>query len=329
MRNIWVAEPPEYHGRAVTAYKQDDGQELSSLAWTPGGDEIVYVRGEGANGAGEYPNPNSDPKGAEQHVWVVALGAAPRLIGEGNAPAVSPREGRVAFVRKGQVWSAPLGETGKAGQLMHARGQSGELLWSPDGTRLAFVSNRGNHSFVGVYDTVAATVRYLDPSVDRDDFPVWSPDGRRFAFLRIASTSEREGFSPQRTGPPWSIRLAEADGANPGTLVWKAAEGVGSAFRGLAVEQQLFWAGDRLVFPWERDGWLHLYSVPVSGGEATLLTPGDLRWKMHRSRRTASKWSTRRTRMISTAGIFGAQQSPAAHPSNCSVARASNGLPKR
>jgi hypothetical protein len=37
------------------------------------------VRGESANGAGEYPNPTSDPKGAEQQVWVVALeGAAPR-----------------------------------------------------------------------------------------------------------------------------------------------------------------------------------------------------------------------------------------------------------
>ncbi len=39
---------------------------------------------------------------------------------------------------------------------------------------------------------------------------------------------------------------------------------------------QLWWgAGDWLVFPWERDGWTHLYSVPVSGGEATLLTPGE------------------------------------------------------
>ena len=28
VRNIWVAEPPAYQGRAVTAYKDDDGQEL-------------------------------------------------------------------------------------------------------------------------------------------------------------------------------------------------------------------------------------------------------------------------------------------------------------
>ena len=29
------------------------------------------------------------------------------------------------------------------------------------------------------------------------------------------------------------------------------------------------------IFPWEGDGWTHLYSVPVEGGPATLMTPGD------------------------------------------------------
>jgi dipeptidyl aminopeptidase/acylaminoacyl peptidase len=38
----------------------------------------------------------------------------------------------------------------------------------------------------------------------------------------------------------------------------------------------LHWiVGDRLAFPWERDGWLHFYSVAVAGGTASLLTPGD------------------------------------------------------
>jgi hypothetical protein len=31
-----------------------------------------------------------------------------------------------------------------------------------------------------------------------------------------------------------------------------------------------------LVFPAENDGWLHLYSVPANGGEARLLTPGQV-----------------------------------------------------
>jgi dipeptidyl aminopeptidase/acylaminoacyl peptidase len=44
----------------------------------------------------------------------------------------------------------------------------------------------------------------------------------------------------------------------------------------MVADDQLFWgAGDRIVFPWERDGWLHLYSVDAGGGAPLLLTPGE------------------------------------------------------
>ena len=275
VRNIWVAAPPDYRGHSITAYTADDGQEVSQLAWSPDGRQIVYVRGEGANGAGEYPNPTSDPQGAEQQVWIVGVeGGAPRLIGEGSNPDISPKGGQLAFVRHGQVWRAPLDGSQKAEQLIHARGENGSLHWSPDGARLAFVSRRGNHSFVGVYDVEGKTVHYLDPSVEHDEQPVWSPDSRRLAFVRIPTIDENRYFAAIRNLPPWSIRVADANADMPGREIWKAAEGDGSAFRGLGSEQQLFWAGNRIVFPWERDGWTHLYAVPLTGGDPTLLTPG-------------------------------------------------------
>src|SRR6266508_2214314 len=90
-RNIWIAEPPEYKGRAVTVYAGDDGQELGDLAFTPDGASIVFVRGGDANRRGEYPNPKSIPEGAEQDIWIVGLdGTAPRKLAEGHSPAVSP-----------------------------------------------------------------------------------------------------------------------------------------------------------------------------------------------------------------------------------------------
>ena len=50
--------------------------------------------------------------------------------------------------------------------------------------------------------------------------------------------------------------------------MWKADAGYGSAFQGVVAEQPAIWgAGDRLVFPWEKDGWLHLYSVPAGRAE--------------------------------------------------------------
>src|SRR5881628_418851 len=120
-RNIWLAAPPDYAGRVVTAYAQDDGQEVGDLRWTPDTRAIVFVGGGGPNEKGEYPNPHSLVAGVEQAVWVVPVaGGTPRRIGEGRAPAVSPKGDRVAFVRRGQTWWASLADTGAAEQLIHA-----------------------------------------------------------------------------------------------------------------------------------------------------------------------------------------------------------------
>jgi hypothetical protein len=53
---------------------------------------------------------------------------------------------------------------------------------------LAFVSDRTDHSFIGVFDPAARTLRYLDPSADRDQ--MWSADSRSFAFIRIPAAHD-------------------------------------------------------------------------------------------------------------------------------------------
>ena len=275
VRNIWIATGPEYQGRAVTGYQEDDGQEIGELAWTPDARTLVYVRGGPANGRGEYPNPLSLPAGVEQALWIVAAtGGAPRRLSEGHAPAVSPKGDRVAFLNKGQIWWAPLADSAKPEQLVHARGGAQSLRWSPDGSKLAFVSSRGDHGFVGVYDVATKALKFLDASVDDDGEPVWSPDGAQLAFIRVPAGEPALPFTPRRAAPPWSIRVVNL-ATGRGREVWKADTGRGSAFRGIVAEDQLLWgAGSRLVFPWEKDGWTHLYAVPSSGGAATLLTPG-------------------------------------------------------
>ena len=280
-RNIWVAAPPTYAAHRVTAYTGDDGQVITDVRWISGARGLVYVRGGNANGRGEIANPALIPTGVEQAVWTVALGpgmraiGAPRRLGEGHSPAASLSGGRIAFVEKDQIWWTTIDERTAAAQLLHTRGKASTLRWSPDGVRLAFVSDRGAHSFIGVYDLSARALTYLAPSVDRDGDPTWSPDGHRVAFVRRPARTRSSVFGAQRVGQPWSIWIADvATGIGRG--VWRAGDGRGSVFRELDDADQLFWAtGDHIVFPWEHDGWEHLYSVAAAGGDATPLTPGD------------------------------------------------------
>jgi dipeptidyl aminopeptidase/acylaminoacyl peptidase len=277
-RNIWVASPPDYRGRRVTGYRDDDGQEIAQLAWTPDAASIVYVRGGDFEFPGaKDPNPSSMAGGVSQDLWIVpADGGAPRKLCEGRSPLVAPDGRSVTFIKQGDVFTISLEAGAKPEQLFHDKGSAASLRWSPDGKYLAFVSERDNHSFVVVYDATAKKLVYLDPSVDSDSEPVWSPDSKQVAFLRIPASTREFAFGPVREAEPWSIRAASAV-TGKGRELWRAHPGRGSAFREMVAENQLLWgAGDRLVFPWEETGWLHLYSLDIrTGAVKALNTPGQ------------------------------------------------------
>ncbi len=277
VNNVLVAEPPDHKWRAVTNYTGDDGHWITELGWTGDAKTLVYVRGDGANRQGESPNPAQLQDGTEQAVFAAALdGGTPKRLGPGNGVVPSPRSQRLAWVSRGQIWSVDMAAADKPAQLVNARGSASGLSWSPDGSMLAFTSGRGTHSYIGVFTLASRELRYIDPSLDRDSAVVWSPDGSQIAWMRQGAAPRAKMFSPRRAvDEPWSLRVADVK-TGQAREIWKAGAGYGSAFQAVVSESQLYWAaGDRIVFPWEKDGWLHLYSVSTRGGTATLLTPGD------------------------------------------------------
>jgi dipeptidyl aminopeptidase/acylaminoacyl peptidase len=276
VRNVWVARAPLFNGVPVTHFTEDDGQELSEIAWNPDGTSLFFTRGGDPNSRGEFPNPLTVSAGVHQEIWTAELSGEAHKLADGHAATVAPDGSRIAWTLSGQIWSADLKSDRKPVQLTRTRGTAGDLVWSPDSGRIAFSSNRGDHQFIAVYDCGAKSIRFIDPSVDRDQFASWSADGKTIAFLREPASRYALMFGPQRTGEPWSIRTADAETGH-GREIWRAAEGMGSVFWPMVAKRQLLWGADRIAFAWERDGWLHLYSISPSHPEkpAVLLTPGN------------------------------------------------------
>jgi dipeptidyl aminopeptidase/acylaminoacyl peptidase len=283
VRNVWVAEAANnYKPREVTQYTRDDGQEITSLTFSPNGDHLVYVRGgdHDANwpAAGDLaPDPSSSPEQQKVTIWAASLtGGQPIQVAEGDYPAVT-NDGRIAYIKEHHVWFTTLGSKNKPKLYFFDRGNAENPAWSPDGKRLAFVSDRdGDHSFIGVYTDQNSPILYLAPSTNRDDEFEWSKDGLKIAFVRQPGIGGKPEPLLKDVPHPFAIWVADAT-SGAGHRLWQSPDTLlGSWPDTMPGNVNLHWAaGDRLVFTAELDNWQHLYSIPAGGGDPMLLTAGD------------------------------------------------------
>jgi TolB protein len=127
--------------------------------------------------------------------------------------------------------------------------------WSPDGTQIAFASNReddDSRSSVYVMDADGTNVRRLTPVGSRDYFPIWSPDGTKIAFM-----SSRDGNQ--------EIYVMGSDGSDVQRLTENDV-----------FDAAYFWSPDgrQLGFTSDRDGAGMIYLMKADGSGARAIGPG-------------------------------------------------------
>jgi dipeptidyl aminopeptidase/acylaminoacyl peptidase len=263
-RSVWIADMPGGSAKRVAHFPQDDGQDLTDVVISANGRAVAFVRGQGGNAQGESPNPSSDADGAEQAVWVSVDGATARRIGVGFAPALSPTGDRVVWQHGSLLQLSPTTGAATPAPLFRGRGVNGDAQWSPDGTRIAFTSGRGDHAFIGVFTVARREVTWISPSVDLDRSPRWSADGKQLAFIRTPTGSFGGNLFAPTGGGGVQVMVANPDAAQARVL-WTSPKGAAGRIWSPTAGASVLTAGNRLLFFMEPDGWQHLFMLALDG----------------------------------------------------------------
>lgn len=296
VRNVYTAAAPGFRPVQLTTYTED-GVDLSNLQISDDGEVVLFIRGHAPNRDGWVANPSSDAAGAERAAWAVGTaGGRPWRVVETRNARLSPDGGWALYTRDGEVYRAAVNpgleaeeRLDAAAPLFRVYNQASSPIWSPDSRRIAFVTNRGSHSFIGVYHLDTRRITYMVPGVDRDSSPVWSPDGQRIVFVRrpgqpFGATAGRPDGVSRDMLPPGMLTARFSDGhdytlwiadatTGEGRELWRAQPGE-RVFTRMA---NLTWAGDHLVFRAQPGEWPRYYSISVNQPqpEPVPLTPDD------------------------------------------------------
>jgi Tol biopolymer transport system component len=124
-----------------------------------------------------------------------------------NGAAPSSRSGRIAFDNFDDVWTIDADGTNLA-RLTHSPGPDFDPSWSPDGTKIAFRSERSGEPEIWVMNADGTGQRRLVAGLS----PAWSPDGSLIAYAAPATGADSSGLAIMNADGSGQHRLPHTDG---------------------------------------------------------------------------------------------------------------------
>jgi len=129
------------------------------------------------------------------------------------SPVPSPEGQLIAFSALGDLW---LRHTdGRTEQLTSGPEDDADPAWSPDGTQIAYVSNRRGDYQVWVLDLADRTKRQVTTEQGQATMPIWQPSRENIIFVRSLWWQQSLCAVPASGGSPRTIVPAGAERITP------------------------------------------------------------------------------------------------------------------